>query len=133
MRMQLEIRQILGTIAFFIAGGLLAAALVQLPLVTFDWRLLVYLVVGLIGLPIMRGEIAHRYLALWTTLAGAGGILRLIVDRLECGIGNSACVYHDQARELIAVVFYVLIGVIGLLLIRRIRRVGRHGSIGKSQ
>jgi hypothetical protein len=119
--MQLELRSILGTIGFFIAGGLLAAALVQLPVVMFDWRILVYLVIGLSALSVMRSETAYRYLALWTTLAGAGGILRLIADQLECGLGNAACISHERDRELIAVGFYVLVGLVGLSLIWRIR------------
>jgi hypothetical protein len=126
--MQINARFVLQTTALLLAGLLLAAALGRTPLILFDERTLLYALAGLSPLPFLRGDLVARYFGPSTTLAGVGGILVLFRDRLECMVGNAACVHHDSHQALVAAGFYVILAVAGLFIIKRIPKNAKSSS-----
>ena len=66
----------------------------------------------------------YRYLAVWLTLAGVGGLVWLVGERLEplFGFGHSSYLRGNSSSLLVAGVFYLLLLIAGLLTMRIVRK-----------
>ena len=105
--MQLEPYPLLRFCVFFIAGSLLGIGLVRLPLAYTDKKTLFCLLAGVAATSFL-GKTMMRYLGAWLTLAGAGGLVWLISDRLEPRFGHSAYVQVGLRLSLVAGALYAL-------------------------
>jgi hypothetical protein len=120
MRMQLELRNTLQVAVLVMAGMAFAAALGRLPLVFFDTRTLLFLIAGLLPLPFLRGSGLVRYLGPSIAFAGAVGLVVLLGNWAKCGTDNLGCVHYENHRVSVAAVFYGVLAITGLAIIRHI-------------
>jgi len=107
---------------FFVGGSLLGGALVRFPLNPFDGRIWLCLLLGVAPTLSPGREFMYRYLAVWLTLAGAGGLVWLVGDRLEPLFGHSSYLRGNSSSPLVAGVFYLLLLIAGLLTMRIVRK-----------
>jgi hypothetical protein len=109
-------------LAFFVSGTALASALVRIPIVLFDRRTLLCVLIGVAPTALFPRDLAFRYFVMWTTLAGAGGLIHLLANHFESILGNSNHQQHFNGSVLIAGVFYALLLIVGLLMLHHFRK-----------
>lgn len=109
----------LGLLVFVAAGASLAMGLIQIPLTAFNDRVLLALLIGLVPVSFMTSDTALRYFALWTMLAGVGGVVHIAQISVDCLTGGVACTEQVRHRAALAFVFYAVVGISGALYVRR--------------
>jgi hypothetical protein len=107
-------------LAFFVAGIALAGALMRIPVLLFNGQTLLYLLVGLAPIPFFPRNLTFRYLTYWITLAGVGGLMHLLGDRLGPLFGHPE--HHGSGNILLQAVFFTLLLSIGLVMLQKVRR-----------
>jgi hypothetical protein len=111
-----------GFCVLFVGGCLLVTALVRIPLTSMNKRILLCLLAGVMPAVFLRSELLFRYFGTWLTLAGTGGIVWLIADRLEPVFGYSSFIHGGNNLVFAAGAFYLFLLMIGLLILRHVRK-----------
>jgi len=105
--------------SLLVGGFILTNSLVQIPMSGANVKLLLGALAGLLVLPFLEVRFALRYRSCWLVLAGAAGLLALLVDRFGPLLGNPRFLRIETRTTFVAGILYAVCLFSGLILIKQ--------------
>jgi hypothetical protein len=121
MRLPVEGRYVLNLAAWAIGFVGFVRAAIWIPLSGISPMLLTCVAIGIAPLTFFDNRYRNGYLCFCLLMSGAGGLLVLGGQRLNCLIGTS-CTETSRSTLVVAIPVYVVLGAVGLIWMRRITR-----------
>lgn len=133
MRMPVDAKYVLNLALWAVGFVGMIRALIWMPLLVFTPVIWVCLALGALPLLFFDRNYRQRYLCFCVLMSGAGGLLYLGGQYLNCSIGAMQCAFPtDNLRLVSAISIYAVLAVVGILWLRRLTvrskdAAGKHG------